>query len=265
MKKQAGVLLVLCTLVISLLSCGQASGALSTVDRIKEAGVLKAGVALSWPPMGFRDDKGAPIGFDVDWATKMAEMLGVRVDFIDLNVESRIPALLSGQVDVLFSDMTRTSQRAEVIDFSIPYLRCGIKTMTRAGSPYKEIDDINDPKVKIVAHQGSTGEDLALALAPKAEIIRVSDFADQILYLMQGKADVTFDDSILVDYAVKESGGALETRDRLYTYDPICVGLPKDDFEFISWVNMFVSLQINQGWQLTIYEKWFGAPPEAKP
>ena len=89
----------------------------------------------------------------------------------------------------------------------------------------------------------------------------MSSFTDQLLQLRQGKADVTFEDNTIVDYAAKESRGALEAKDRLYTSDPICIGLPKGDIEFVRWVDMFVSWQITQGWQAETYEKWWGVPP----
>ena len=262
MKKQASVLLILCMLAVALLCCGQASGAsVPTLDRIIDSGKLRVGVALSGPPIGFRDDTGNPMGYDVDWANRMAEILDVKVEFVDVDGDTRISALVSGRVDVVFANMTGNLQRAKTIDFSIPYLKCGIKMLTRADVPYNDIEDLNDPKVKIVVGRGTTGEDLALAHAPKAEIIYVPNFTDQILQLKQGKADVAFEDNTIVDYAAKESGGALVARDRMYSSDPICVGLPKGDIEFVRWVDMFVSWQITQGWQAATYEKWWGVPP----
>ena len=262
MKKYASALLILCMLVISLLSCSQASGApIPTLDRIINAGKIRVGISLSAPPIGFRDDTGTPRGYDADWANKMAEILGVDVEFVDVDGDTRISALVSGRVDVVFANMTGNLQRAKTINFSIPYLKCGIKMITRPDVPYHNIEELNDPKVRIVVGRGTTGEDLALAHAPNAEIIYVPNWTDMILQLRQGKADVGFEDNTNVDYTAKESGGELVARDRMYSSDPICIGLPKGDPDFVRWVDMFVSWQITQGWQAETYEKWWGESP----
>ena len=262
MKKRAGMLFVLCMLVVALLGCSQAYGSeIPTIDRIREAGVLRAGVSLGGPPIGFRDDRGTPMGYDVDWATRMAEILGVEVEFVDVDGDTRISALVSGRVDVVFANMTGNLARAQIINFSMPYLRTGIKMLVRAGSTYYDLEDLNDPSVRIVVGRGSTGEDMALEHAPNAEIIYVPNFTDQVLQLTQGRADVAFEDNTLVDYAAGQSNGALIARDKMYTSDPICVGVPKGDPDFLRWVDMFVSWQISQGFQAATYEKWWGVPP----
>ena len=133
--------------------------------------------------------------------------------------------------------------------------------ISRAGLPYRTIDDLNNPNVRVVVGRGTTGEDLVLARAPRAQITYVPNFTDSILMLTTDKADVSFEDNTIVDYAAKESGGLLVAHEGLYSSDPICIGLPKGDMEYVRWVDMFVSWMITQGWQAEIYEKWWGEPP----
>jgi len=267
MKKFLAVFLAVCMLAVLLAGCAPRGGAqggetrISSIDRIKESGKLRVGVSLGGPPIAFRDDMGQPRGYDIDWALKMAEILDVQVEWVEVDGDTRITSLMSGRTDVVFNNITGNLTRAQRIDFSIPYLKCGIKMITRAGLPYRTIDDLNDPKVKVVVGRGTTGEDLVLARAPRADITYVPNFTDSILQLTTGKADVSFEDNTIVDYAAKESGGLLVAQEGLYSSDPICIGLPKGDLEFVRWVDMFVSWMITQGWQAEIYEKWWGEPP----
>lgn len=271
MKRLLSLFLVLTMMLvtgITMVSCAaptnvkkEASSGGGTMQRILDSGVLRAGIALNGPPIGFRDDKGEPSGYDVDFAKQMADILKVKLEIIDVDGETRIPAITSGRVDVIFANITGNLERAKTISFSIPYLKAGIKMLTPSNSPYKTVEDLNKPGVKVVVGRGTTGEDLAVKYAPKAEIIYVPNFTDQVLQLQQGKADAAFEDSTLVDYAATQSKGALMAQEKRYTSDPICIGFAKGDPDFARWVDMFVSWQITQGFQSQTYEKWWGVKP----
>lgn len=235
-----------------------------TLQRIISSGVLRAGVALNGPPIGGRDDKGKPYGYDVDFAQKMADILGVKLEITDVDGETRIPALTSGRVDIVFANMTGNLERAKSIDFSMPYLKAGIKMMVRKDSKYKVVQDLNAKTIKVGVARGTTGEDLAKKFAPNAQLVYVSNFTDQILLLKQKKVDAVFEDSTLIDFTAGQSKGELIALPKMYTSDPICIGMPKGDMEFVRWVDMFVSWMISSGWQKETYIKWWGQEPSSE-
>lgn len=233
----------------------------STLDRILASGKIVVGCSLSGMPIGGYDENGDPTGYDVDWAKRLAEILGVELEIVDVNGDTRIPALTSKQVDVIFANITGNLTRAQTIDFSIPYLRAGIKMITQAGSKYHDVEDLNTPDAKVTVARGTTGEDLALKFAPKATITYVDAFTEQQILLEQGRVDAAFEDSTLIDYAAGNSNGKLEAQERLYTSDPICIGARKGDIEWLRYLDMFVSWQISSGWQKETYYKWWGVYP----
>lgn len=260
MKKLALVLSMVMLLTCALAIPGMAEEQ-STLDRILAEGKITIGCSLSGMPIGGYDEDGNPCGYDVDWAYKLGEVLGVEVEIVDVNGDTRIPALTSGQIDVFFANCTGNLSRAQTIDFSIPYLRCGIKMMTQAGSEYADIEDLNTPDANVAVGRGTTGEDLVLQYAPNATITYVDTFTEQQLLLQQGRVDAVFEDSTLIDYAAGNSDGALVAPDRLYTSDPICIGARKGDLEWVRYLDMFVSWQISSGWQSETYYKWWGTTP----
>jgi len=271
MKKYTGILLFVSMLIVSLVSCGPSRGSsgetrVNHLERIIAADVLKVGVSLDNPPAQFRDDAGEPKGFHVDVAYKMAEELGVsRVEFVQVDGATRIPAVISGRIDVLIQGITGNLERSRVMAFSIPYLRVGLKMLTTSGSPFYTISDLNRPDARVVVARGTTTEALVLRHAPKAEMVYVSGFSDQVLHLTQGRADALLEDNVAVDYAASLSNGALVVRETMYTSDPICIGMPNDCPIFIRWVDMFVSWQISSGWMAETYQKWWGEPQSQLP
>ena len=68
----------------------------------------------------------------------------------------------------------------------------------------------------------------------------------------------------LIDFTAGQSNGELIALPHLYTSDPICIGLPKGDLEYVRYVDMFVSWMISSGWQSETYYKWWGTEPSAE-
>ena len=91
------------------------------LDDIIASGMLRCAVVLDFPPMGSRDADNNPIGFDVDYCNDLAAALGVTAEIVETPFPDRIPALMSGRVDVGVASTSDTLERAKTIGFSIPY------------------------------------------------------------------------------------------------------------------------------------------------
>ncbi|MFI3174216.1 MAG: transporter substrate-binding domain-containing protein [Bacillota bacterium] len=120
-------------LLFGLSGCGQStsSDATTTAEEPTEvvaeeptAGsgeVLRVGMDLKFPPYSFMDDDGNPSGFEPDVSYAFGEYLGMDIEIVNTDFSLLIPALETGDVDVLIADMARTDERAEKVDFSAPY------------------------------------------------------------------------------------------------------------------------------------------------
>lgn len=253
LKKLAGAA------VAAGLALGLATGAQAgKLEDIQSAGVLKVGIGLSGEPIGFRDAQNNPVGYDVDVAKKLADSLGVKLDITDVTGAARITMLQSGQIDIAVANMTATVERAKAVDFSIPYLRTGIKLLVRKDANVKSLADLAGKKV--VVGRGTTGELLIKREAPKAEIVYTDSFQPQaILLLNQKRADAAIEDSTMIDYAALKNAD-LQALGETYTADPIAMGVAKGDLEFVRFLDMFVSRYINSGDYQANYTHWFGQP-----
>ena len=226
------------------------------LEDIQKAGVIRVGVGLTGEPIGFRDGDNNPVGYDVDVAQRLAESLGVKLQITEVSGAVRITMLQSGQIDVVVCNMTATLERARAVDFSITYLKSGIKLLTRDGTGVKSMADLKGKKV-IVA-RGTTGEAMIKREAPGAELVYTEAFAPEaILLLQQKRADAAIEDSTLVDYAALKNPGLIALP-QIYTSDPEAIGAAKGDLEFVRYLDMFVSNYITSGAYQANYKKWFG-------
>ena len=116
-KKLAAVGMAAVAAMTMLAGCG---GEEKTADKLPDKIVI--GLDDNFPPMGFRDDSGNIVGFDIDLATEAGKRMGIPVEFKPIDWDSKEAALKSKQVDMLWNGLTITEERAKQIAFSKPYL-----------------------------------------------------------------------------------------------------------------------------------------------
>ncbi|CAN0602815.1 unnamed protein product, partial [Ectocarpus sp. 12 AP-2014] len=128
----------------------------SVIETIKQDGVIRIGLSL-FVPWSMRDKNGDLIGFELDVGRQLAEDMGVEVEFVPTAWDGIIPALVSGNFDVIISGMSVTPQRNLTVNFSDPYAFSGLailanKSLTEGMS----IEDLNSPDVTFAARRGAT-------------------------------------------------------------------------------------------------------------
>lgn len=236
------------------------------IEEIRERGTVRIGVSLGGEPIGFRDDKNNPVGYDVDVATRLAEKLGVPVEFTDVSGDARISMLVSGQLDIVVANTSATLERAKTVDFSIPYNRAGLRVIVQKDAGIAALKDLAGKKV--VVGRGTTGESFLKRSVPDAELVYTDNFSpDGVLLLQQKRADAAIEDSSLLDYLATKNEN-LVTLAGLYSNDPIGIAVAKGDPEFLRWLDMFVSDYIQSGAYEVNYKKWWGEkanPPALTP
>ncbi|MFI3326477.1 MAG: transporter substrate-binding domain-containing protein [Clostridia bacterium] len=135
MKKLLSIMLAVGLLMVSLVGC---SG--GTSEESNE--VLRVGMDLSFAPFSYLDDNGDIAGFEPQIAEAFAEYLGMEVEIVNTDFSMLIPALETGDVDILIADMSKTDERAEKADFSEPYRYT--YTLALVNKDYAELNNITD-------------------------------------------------------------------------------------------------------------------------
>src|SRR5499427_39550 len=128
-----------------------------TPDEIKKRGKIIVGIQGDNPPWGFVNSSGKQEGFDADITELYAKELGVRLEFVPLEVANRIPALTAGRVDCLFATMAMFPDRAKAVQFSKPYVANIIVLIAPKATEIKTNADMG--KLKAIAVPRASAQD----------------------------------------------------------------------------------------------------------
>ena len=229
-----------------------------SVAQVKARGKLLAGVKFDTPPFGFLDDNNNPAGFDLDILRAVAAHIGVPVEFTKVTSVSRVPLLLSGNIDLVAASMTHTRERERTIDFSMTYYTGGQSLLVAKNSPITGVGDLSGKRV--VVQQGTTLEKTIGRLAPDARVTAFRDYDAAWLALAQGRADVLTGSLTILQGFAKNNGG-FKIVGGLLSSEPFGVGLRKGDWAMRDAVNETLQDMWTAGAYAKLYESAFGSPP----
>lgn len=243
------------------------------LDDIISAGVVKCGVMLDVPPVGMRDNNNQPVGYDVEFCQDLAKALGVKAEIVETPAPDRIPAILSGRVDIGVASATNSLERAKSVAFSVPYQIWDVGVAVAAdNNSIKKYEDLKGKSVGTV--RGTTGEAAFLEDLKKwgsgTSYISYGSNAEQFLALSQGKVNAIIESKAIFGEYVKGQGkGKIKICCDVDTAPSDWTGLmvKRSDQGLLNWVNLFVWHQWKNGRTNELYKKWFGydAPNMALP
>ena len=196
-------------------------------DDILKKGIIKVGINTDSKPFGFYDEKGNIQGYDADLARYIAQYLlksPKNLKFIPVTPSNRMIKVSTGEVDIVIATMTITPQRAQIIDFSIPYDSAGQAVLIKKGSKISAISDLSGQNVGII--WGTTAEKNMTNLVPTANILGFKSYHDAYIALKNGNIDaITSDDMILSGFAIKDQD--VKLLPKRYSREPYGIGFKK--------------------------------------
>ena len=121
-----------------------------TLDEIKESGTVNIGVFSDKNPFGYVDENGEYQGYDIYFANRIGEDLGVEVNLVSTEAANRIEYLQTGKVDIILANFTVTKERAEEVDFALPYMNVALGVISPDSNVVTSLDDVADDQPIIV-------------------------------------------------------------------------------------------------------------------
>jgi polar amino acid transport system substrate-binding protein len=236
------------------------SASARTLDEIVASKKLVVGVNPTLPPLGIFNDKNEIDGFDVDVARKLGELLGVKVEIVQVGSPDRIPFVSSGKIDAVLGAMTITAERQKVIDFTVPLHTEVLGVLTTKSKPYKDYMDLNDPAVRLVEVRGATPVKLVQEKLPKAQLLLLDNYPDAVRAIAQGRADAMID---VMDFMTEHT--AKHKVDWRIVDAPIDVyfcgiGVQKGNDALREKLSAAIKELHRNGYVDERWKKWFGGP-----
>lgn len=227
-------------------------------DRVKKEGKLVVGLDDAYPPMGYRDDKGELIGFDIDMGSEISKRLGIEIVWQPAVWDTIVASIKAKKFDVIISGMNITEERLKEVNFAGPYGKAGQAIIVKSDNT--AINSLKDVKPGMLGTQsGSTGYNYA----------KENGFADDQMKLYKefplafkdleiGRIDAVLVDAFNVKAFLDKQPGTFKVTGDIIGDDAIGIAVRKEDKALMDELNKVIDELIKDGTLKTLSEKWCG-------
>ena len=167
MKKIIAVFALVLALILTASALADATA--RTLDEIKADGTLKIGVFSDKKPFGYIDENGEYQGYDVYLARRLAEDLGVELELVSVDAPNRVEYLQSAKVDIILANFTVTAERAEVVDFALPYMKVALGVVSPDSALITDVEELKGKT--LIVSKGTTAETFFTENYPEVELL----------------------------------------------------------------------------------------------
>lgn len=207
-----------------------------TLDEIKESGTIKIGVFSDKNPFGYVDENGEYQGYDVYFAKRLAEDLGVKLDLVSTEAANRIEYLKTGKVDVILANFTVTDERAEEVDFAKPYMNVSLGVVSPDSKVVDSLDTWNENDQMIVI-SGTTAETYLTKNYPDIKLQKYDAYANAKSALENGNGAAWANDNTEVIAFANQNPGYTVGIATIGMQDTIAPAVAKGNTTLLDWIN----------------------------
>ena len=243
MKKLKTVLTLLLAfaLVFSLAACGSASSGGSsvvyrTLDEIQKSGTINIGVFSDKNPFGYVDESGEYQGYDVYFARRIGQDLGVEINFVSTEAANRVEYLETGKVDIVLANFTVTEERAQKVDFALPYMNVALGVVSPDSRVITDLSQLG-PDDEVIVISGTTAEDYLIKNNPEIKLQKYDTYANAKNAIENGNAAAWANDNTeVIAYALQNPGYTVGIPS-LGSQDTIAPAVSKGNETLLNWIN----------------------------
>src|ERR1700744_4946742 len=265
----SGLLLAACLLATGA-GAQTGEGLSPTLAAIKSAHTVRLGYRESSPPFSFLDQSARPIGYSLELCQAVVDEIGIevddpalRIDYVKVTSDDRIPAVLQGKIDLECGSTTANAERAKQVAFSPLMFVAGTKLMVAKASGITAVTDLKGKTV--VVTKGTTNEP-AMHNADKKfglglNIVTANDHEQSYQMLVDGKVDAFATDDILLSGLIarhKSKDKSHVTGDYL-SYEPYGIMFRKGEPQLAAVVERAFRKLGSDHDLIPLYNKWFVA------
>lgn len=266
-KVLVGALALVATVTLAACSSSSSKKAAATDqwDTYVKNGEITIGFDNTFVPMGYEDEDGNNVGFDIDLANAVFKEYGITVKWQSINWDMKETELNNGTIDLIWNGYSITDEREEKVLFTNPYMVNEQVLVTKKSSGITSFADMKD-KV-LGAQSGSSGYD-AFTSNPKVlkDIVSGGDatqyetFTQALIDLKNDRIDGLLIDKVYANYYLEQEG-ELDNYNIIsseFDGEDFAVGARKADKTLVKKINQAFKKLYQDGTFQEISNKWFG-------
>jgi len=230
-----------------------------SLKRVMDAGQLVLGLDVSFPPMGFADENGNLVGFDIDMAQEVCDRLGVKLVKKGIDWDKKETELNEMRIDCIWNGLSITPARAESMNLSEPYMKNELIVVVPGSSDAIVLRDLKGRRVGV--QSGSTAQDVleASSLLPDITVRAYETVAALLEHLDKGEVDAALIDSVSAYYFIFSSDKPYFILSESMAEEDYAIGFRKEDRALRDKVQQIISDMKADGTLGRISRKWFGS------
>lgn len=207
-----------------------------TLDEIKESGTVNIGVFSDKFPFGYVDENGNFAGYDVYFAERIGEDLGVNVNFVPTGAATRIEYLQTGKVDIILANFTVTDERAKDVDFAKPYMNVALGIVSPDSRIITDFSEIT-AEDQVIVISGTTAETYLEKNYPDIVLQKYDSYAEAKTAFENGEGIAWANDNTEVIAFANDNPGYTVGIPSLGSADTIAPAVAKGNESLLNWIN----------------------------
>ncbi len=207
-----------------------------TLEEIQESGKITIGVFSDKSPFGYVDENGEYQGYDVYFGNRIAQDLGVELEYVSTEAASRIEYLQTGKVDIILANFTVTPERAEEVDFALPYMNVALGVVSHNDRVITDLSQVSEDD-QIIVISGTTAETYLTKNNPEIKLQKFDTYAAAKSAFENGTGVAWANDNTEVIAFAAENEGYTVGIDSLGSADTIAPAVTKGNESLLNWLN----------------------------
>ena len=235
-KKLLALTLALLFVFALIPVAAQAAPVYRSLDEIKADGTINIGVFSDKNPFGYVDENGEYQGYDVYFAERIGQDLGVKINYVSTEAANRVEYLETGKVDIILANFTVTPERAEKVDFALPYMNVALGVVSPDSRVITDLSELSadDPVIVI---SGTTAETYLIANNPEVKLQKYDTYANAKNALENGNGVAWANDNTEVIAFALQNAGYTVGIPSLGSQDTIAPAVSKGNDTLLQWLN----------------------------
>ena len=219
-------------------ACGESNTSQSearSIEEIQESGKIIIGVFSDKKPFGYVDSNGDYQGYDVYFGNRIAQDLGVEVEYVPVEAASRVEYLVSNKVDIILANFTVTEERKEKVDFTLPYMKVALGVVSPDDALITDVEQLNGKT--LIVSKGTTAETYFTENYPNVNLLKFDQYSEAYNALLDGRGDaLSTDNTEVLAWALENEGFSVGVESS-GSIDTIAAAVQKGNDELLDWLN----------------------------